>query len=72
MLAHMRGDFVMRLGIIVTVFGMLCTLVAILPLINSNLHLGSYWWLLSMSTGLGLALILLGLRRSSRSRKRLK
>jgi len=72
MLAHMRGDFVMRLGITVTVFGMLCTLVAILPLINSNLHLGSYWWLLSMSTGLGLALILLGLRRSSRSRKRLK
>ena len=72
MLAHMRGDLLMRLGIALTVFGMLCTLVALLPLVNANLHLGSYWWPLAMSSGVGLALILFGLRRSSGTRKRLK
>lgn len=72
MLRHMRGDLVMRLGIALTIFGMLCTIVAIAPLVNSNLHPGSIWWPLSMSSGLGLVLILLGLRRSSGSRKRLK
>jgi hypothetical protein len=72
MLRHMRGDFLMRLGIALTIFGMLCALVALLPLMNSNLHARSYLWPLSMTSGLGLALILFGLRRSSGSRKRLK
>lgn len=72
MLGHMRGDLLMRLGITLTIFGMLCTLVAIAPLVNTKLHLGSYWWPLSMTSGVGLALILFGLRRSSGSRKRLK
>jgi len=72
MLGHMRGDFLMRLGIALTLFGMLCTLLALLPLIDSNLHPRSYLWPLAMTSGLGLALILVGLRRSSGSRKRLK
>jgi len=72
MLRLMRGDFLMRFGIGLTIFGMLCTLVALAPLVNPHLHLGSYWWSLAMSSGLGLALILFGLRRSSGSRKRLK
>lgn len=72
MLRHMRGDFLMRLGIALTIFGMVCAVVALLPLMNSHLHARSYLWPLSMASGLGLALILFGLRRSSRSRKRLK
>jgi len=72
MLGLMRGDFLMRFGIALTIFGMLCTIVALAPLVNSHWHPGSYWWPLAMSSGLGLALILFGLRRSSGSRKRLK
>ena len=72
MLEHMRGEFLMRLGIALTIFGILCTLVAIAPLVNSSLQPRSYLWPLAMSSGLGLALILFGLRRSSGSRKRLK
>jgi hypothetical protein len=68
----MRGDFLMRLGITLTIFGMLCGLLALLPLIDSNLHPHSYLWPLAMTSGLGLALILVGLRRSAGSRKRLK
>jgi hypothetical protein len=72
MLRHMRGDFLMRLGVALTIFGMLCTVLALLPLFNSNFHARSYLWPLAMTSGLGLALILFGLRRSSGSRKRLK
>lgn len=72
MLGHMRGEFLMRLGILLTIFGILCTLVALAPLVISSLQPRSYLWPLAMSSGLGLALILFGLRRSSGSRKRLK
>ena len=65
-----RGDQLMRFGAYVLVAGMLCTLVAILPLFTS-LELPSFWWGLSMLSGFGLAMILVGLRRSSKARSSL-
>jgi len=64
----MRGERLMRLGILFLLLGIACTVIAISPLFIHNLELPGYWWGLSMLTGVGLALILLGLRRSSKSR----
>jgi hypothetical protein len=65
-----KGDHLMRYGAIVLVLGMICTAIAILPLFT-NLNLPSIWWGLSMLTGLGLGMILVGLRRSAKSRSSL-
>lgn len=64
----MRGDRLMRVGIYFLLAGIACTLIAISPLFIQNLELPGFWWALSMLTAVGLALILLGLRRSSKSR----
>jgi hypothetical protein len=63
-----RADRVIRVGVGLTVLGLLFSLIAILPLV-SNLELPSIWWFLSMLTGVGLAVILLGLIISARSRR---
>lgn len=68
----MRGDRLMRIGIVLLVAGIVCTLIAILPLVISDLSLPSFWWGLSMLTALGLAFILTGLRQSSRTRRSVK
>jgi hypothetical protein len=60
----------MRLGAIMLVIGMVFTLIALLPLFT-NLNPPSIWWGLSMLTGLGLGMILVGLRRSAKSRSSL-
>lgn len=64
------GDTLLRVGAIVTVVGLVCTLIAMLPLIVPSLDLPSAWWFLSMITGIGLALVILGLAVSARSRRR--
>gem|GEM_PF-1683761 len=64
----MRGDRLMRVGIFFLITGIACTLIAISPLFIHNFELPGYWWGLSMLTAFGLGLILLGLRRSSKSR----
>lgn len=53
-----------------TVIGIICTLIAILPLIIPGLTLPSAWWFLSMITGVGLAMVILGLAVAARSRRR--
>lgn len=63
------ADRLLRAGIALTAAGLACTLVALLPLV-SDLELPSAWWFLSMLTGVGLALVIAGLLRSSRSRRR--
>ena len=68
----MRGDKMMRVGAVLTIVGMVCSVIAIAPYFFPTVKLPSFWWGLSMLTGLGLALILFGLRRSSRSRSVLK
>ncbi|MFM1819094.1 MAG: hypothetical protein RIS61_692 [Actinomycetota bacterium] len=66
-MARFKGNRLMLTGGVILALGMLLTLVAVLPLFI-DLQLPWYWWALSMLTGLGLLLILLGLRRSSKTR----
>jgi VIT1/CCC1 family predicted Fe2+/Mn2+ transporter len=63
-----RADRVIRLGALLTILGIIFSLIAILPLVT-DLQLPSIWWFLSMLTGVGLAVILLGLIISARSRR---
>lgn len=62
----------MRIGMWVTALGMVFSLIAILPLFIESIELPSFMWFLSMLTGVGLGMILLGLRRSSKVRSSLK
>jgi hypothetical protein len=64
------GDRLLRIGAVVTVIGLLCTGIAMLPLLIPDLELPSVWWFLSMITGVGLALVIAGLAVSARSRGR--
>lgn len=64
------GDRLLRIGAVVTVVGLVCTVIAMLPLVIPSLELPSAWWFLSMITGVGLALVILGLAVSARSRRR--
>ena len=67
---HPAGDRLLRAGAVVTVICLICTLIAMLPLIIPDLTLPSAWWFLSMIAGLGLGLILIGLIITARSRRR--
>ena len=64
------GDRLLRAGAIVTAVGIALTLVAMLPLVVPGLTLPSAWWFLSMTTGIGLALVITGFAVSARSRRR--
>ena len=64
------GDRILRLGAVVTVIGLVCTLIAMIPLVAPSVDLPSAWWFLSMITGVGLALVIVGLAVSARSRRR--
>lgn len=63
------GDRVMRVGIAITVVGLLVTVVAIVPLVAPSVSLPGALWFLSMLTGVGLVVILVGLAMGSRSRR---
>lgn len=63
------GDRLLRIGAVVTVVGLVCTVIAMLPLVVPGLELPSLWWFLSMITGVGLALVITGLAVSARSRR---
>jgi len=56
-------------GLVVTAVGMVLTLVAMVPLVT-DLELPSAFWWLSMLTGVGLAMIIVGLARNGRRRAR--
>lgn len=64
------GDRLLRAGAIVTGVGIVCTLIAMLPLVVPGLSLPSAWWFLSMLTGVGLALVIAGLAVAARGRRR--
>ena len=63
------GDRLVRAGVVVTGIGIVVTLVAILPLVSDVELPSSFWWL-SMLTGVGLAMVLVGLLRNGRRRSR--
>lgn len=64
------GDRLLRIGAVITVVGLACTIIAMLPLVVPGLELPSTWWFLSMITGVGLAMVILGLAVAARSRRR--
>jgi formate-dependent nitrite reductase membrane component NrfD len=63
------GDRLIRAGVVTSVAGMVMALVSLLPLVT-DLELPSLFWALSMLTGIGFALILIGLARKGRRRAR--
>lgn len=63
------GDRLLRMGVAVTLAGLACTLVALIPLVAPSVELPGVWWFLAMLTGVGLALMLAGLTRAARSRR---
>jgi peptidoglycan/LPS O-acetylase OafA/YrhL len=63
------GDRLLRIGVGVTVLGLVATLIAMLPLVFPDLTLPGIWWFLAMITGVGLALVIAGLARSARERR---
>lgn len=65
----MRSDLVLRVGVVVTIIGFLATIIAILPLVIDSVELPGIWWFLSMITGVGLLLIILGLVLAARERR---
>ncbi len=57
------------MGIVVTIIGLVLSSIALLPLAFPDLSLPGAWWFLSMTTGVGLALVIIGLIRASRARR---
>ena len=64
-----KGDLLLRTGAVVTIVGLVCVLIAMTPLLVPSVELPGVWWFLSMLTGVGLALVIIGLLRSSRARR---
>ena len=67
--ASPKGDLLLRTGAVITVIGLACVLIAMTPLLMPSVELSGVWWFLSMLTGVGLALVIIGLLRSSRARR---
>jgi uncharacterized membrane protein len=63
------GDRLIRAGVVVTIVGMLLTLVAMIPLVT-DVELPSAFWWLSMLVGVGMGMVLVGLARNGRRRSR--
>jgi len=67
-----KGDRLLRVGGVITVIGLVCALVALTPLVFAGIQLPGVWWFLSMLTGVGLAVVIIGLLRSSRARREVR
>lgn len=63
------ADTVMRTGVVVTVIGLACLLVAITPLVFASLHLPGVMWFAAMLTGVGLFVSFVGLAMGARRRR---
>lgn len=68
----MWPDRILRIGVIVTGVGLACTLIAIIPLVLPDVDMPSALWFLAMLTGVGLAIVVVGLALQSRARRRVR
>jgi membrane protein implicated in regulation of membrane protease activity len=66
--AALPGEWLMRIGAAITITGMVFCLIALAPLATGE-ELPSWLWWMAMSTGVGLALVLLGLHRAAAARR---
>jgi VIT1/CCC1 family predicted Fe2+/Mn2+ transporter len=60
----------LRAGAIVTVVGLVFTVIAMVPLLVPSVTLPSALWFLAMLTGVGLAMVIAGLMTSAITRRR--
>ena len=69
--SHSRtlGETLLRAGFALIAVGLVCTLIAILPLFWPSLTMSGVWWFLSMLTGVGLIVMVAGLVTSGRNRR---
>ncbi len=67
--APSSADRVLRIGAVITGVGLVCTLVALLPLVVPSLELPSLMWFLAMLTGVGLVIVFIGLAMQARTRQ---
>ena len=63
------ADRVLRIGGWLTALGLVFTLIACLPLVFPSLQLPSAMWFLAMLTGVGLAVVIVGLALGARARR---
>ncbi len=63
------ADRILRLGGVITALGLVFTLIAIIPLVLPSVSLPSALWGLSMLTGVGLAIVIIGLVMAARQRR---
>ena len=64
------ADRVLRIGAAITVVGLAFTVIAMLPLVFPSLDLPPAMWFLAMLTGVGLAVVIVGLALGARARRR--
>jgi uncharacterized membrane protein len=64
------GDRLLRIGAVVTILGLVFTVIAMLPLLFPSLSLPPALWFLAMITGVGLAMVIAGFAVNARSRRR--
>lgn len=67
--AH-RADVVLRVGAVITAIGLVFIVISLIPLVFSDVHLPSAMWFLSMLTGLGLLIVLIGLAMGPKRTRR--
>jgi len=63
------GDRTMRIGAAITVIGLVFAAIAMLPMFFAGLELPGFMWFLAMLTGVGLIVVLVGLRQGARQRR---
>ena len=63
------ADRVLRIGGVITAIGIVCTLIAMLPLVIPSLDLPGAMWFLAMLTGVGLVVVFAGLAMGARARR---
>lgn len=68
--ATSSADRVLRIGGVITVVGLLFTVIAMLPLLVPSLELPGVMWFLAMLTGVGLIVVSVGLAMGARGRRR--
>ena len=63
------ADRVLRVGGVITVVGLVFTVIAMLPLLVPSLELPGAMWFLAMLTGVGLIVVFVGLAMGARGRR---
>jgi len=64
-----RADLVLRVGVVITAVGLVCLVVALIPLVASSVRLPGVMWFAAMLTGGGLVVAFAGLALAARGRR---